>query len=158
MLQTEIAERRRVEDELRASELRFRSVTQSIGDAVISSGSHGSIVFWNSGAAKIFGYGEEEMLGQQLELIIPERFRAMHRMGMARFLAGGEARVIGKTVELVGLRQNGEEFPIELTLSTWKTEEGVFFTGIIRDITERKQTAEAPNAWRTSWKVLTTPS
>ncbi|MFN2475385.1 MAG: PAS domain S-box protein [Chthoniobacterales bacterium] len=141
--QTEVAGRRRAEDELHSSELRFRSVTQSIGDAVISSGSDGSIIFWNSGAAKIFGYSEEEMLGQELELIMPERFRAMHRMGMARFLASGEARVIGKTVELVGLRQDGSEFPIELTLSTWKAEESVFFTGIIRDITERKRTAEA---------------
>jgi PAS domain S-box-containing protein len=142
-LSAEVAERRRVEDELRASELRFRSVTQSIGDAVVSSGSDGSIVLWNSGAAKIFGYREEEMLGQQLELIMPERFRAMHRIGMARVRAGGEARVIGKTVELIGLRQDGNEFPIELTLSTWQTEEGVFFTGIIRDITARKQTEEA---------------
>jgi PAS domain S-box-containing protein len=142
-LRTEVEERRRVEDELRVSELRFRSVTQSIGDGIISSGSDGRIVLWNSGAAKIFGCGEEEMLGQQLELIMPERFRGMHQIETARCLAGGEARVVGKTVELVGLRQDRSEFPIELTLSSWTADEGVFFTGIVRDITARNETAEA---------------
>jgi len=133
----------RAEEEVRASELRFRSVTQSVGDAIISSNGADEIIFWNSGAEKIFGHREDEVLGKSLGIIMPERFRAMHRAGMARFQAGGEARVIGRTVELVGLHKEGGEFPVELTLSTWKTSEGDHFTGIVRDISERKRTEEA---------------
>ncbi|MEP6936676.1 MAG: GAF domain-containing protein, partial [Chthoniobacterales bacterium] len=136
-------ERKRAEEELRNSELRFRSVTQSVGDAIISSNTAGEIIFWNNGAEKLFGYSEDEVLGKHLELIMPDRFRAMHRMGMARFMAGGEARVIGKTVELVGLRKDGNEFPIELALSTWSAGEDKFFTGIIRDISGRKRSEAA---------------
>ncbi len=136
-----LAERRRAEDELRASEVRFRSVTQSVGDAIISAGSDGKIVFWNSAAEKIFGHQESEVLGKPLALIMPPRFREMHRAGMARLQAGAESRVIGQTVELIGLARDGGEFPIELTLSTWSTDEGTYYTGIIRDITERKRAA-----------------
>ncbi len=139
----DITESHRAEEELRASEVRFRSVTQSVGDAIISSGSDGNIIFWNSGAEKIFGQTADEVLGQPLALIMPERFREMHRAGMKRFQSGGEARAIGKTVELIGLAKDGHEFPIDLTLSTWHTAEGAFFTGIIRDITERQGAAKA---------------
>ncbi|MDQ6809610.1 MAG: PAS domain S-box protein, partial [Verrucomicrobiota bacterium] len=135
-------ERRRAEDELRTSEVRFRSVSQSIGDAIISSNTAGEIIFWNAAAEKIFGHNEAEAMGQQLSVIMPERFREMHRAGMKRYVAGGEARVMGKTVELVGLTKEGREFPIELSLSAWKTDEEMFFTGIIRDISARKLAEE----------------
>ena len=138
------------EGKLRASEVRFRSVTQSVGDAIISSNAAGNIIFWNSGAENIFGHREDGVLGQPLAVIMPERFREMHRAGMKRVQAGGEARVIGRTVELVGLAKDGREFPIELTLSTWRTGEGVFYTGIIRDITERKRAEEALQAAKAS--------
>ncbi|MDP9254402.1 MAG: PAS domain S-box protein [Verrucomicrobiota bacterium] len=137
-LQREIAERTAVEDELRTSEARFRSVTQSVGDAIVSADNDGNIIFWNPAAEKIFGYSENEVIGKPLTMMMPERYREMHRAGMARYRAGGEARVINKTVELEGLRKDGTEFPIELTLSAWKTNEGKFYTGILRDITERK--------------------
>ena len=139
----DITESHRAQEELRASEVRFRSVTQSVGDAIISAGSDGNIIFWNGAAENIFGQSADEMLGQPLATIMPERFREMHRAGMKRLQAGGEARVIGRTVELVGLAKDGREFPIELTLSTWSTAEGAFYTGIIRDITERQHGANA---------------
>jgi PAS domain S-box-containing protein len=137
-LQREIAKRTAVEDELRASEAKFRSVTQSVGDAIVSADNDGKITFWNPAAEKIFGYSENDVIGKPLTMMMPERYREMHRAGMARYRAGGEARVINKTVELEGLRKDGSEFPIELTLSAWKTNDGKFFTGILRDITERK--------------------
>jgi len=74
---------------------------------------------------------------------MPERFREAHRQGMARFLATGEARVIGGTAELIGLKRDGTEFSLELSLASWKVEGDTFFTGIMRDITARKQAEKA---------------
>ena len=142
-LRRELEEHRLAEEQLRASEAKFRAVTQSVGDAIISSNAAGEIIFWNSGAEKIFGHTSEEVLGKPLGIIMPERFRAMHRAGMARFQATGETRVIGRTVELIGLGKDGGEFPIELTLSTWTAGASVHFTGIVRDITQRLRAGEA---------------
>src|SRR5260370_10437598 len=82
-------------------------------------------------------------MGQPLTLLMPERCHEPHRQGLARFLRTGEARVIGKTVELAARRKNGSEFPIALALSSWKTREGTFFTAIFSDITERKRAEES---------------
>jgi len=125
--------------ERREAELRFRAVTDSAIDAILSIDTLGQIVAWNRAAEAIFGYSESEMVGRSVETLIPERFREAHRAGMNRVTAGGEGRVIGKTVELAALRRSGEEFPIELSLSTWVVEGQRHYTGIIRDITERKQ-------------------
>src|SRR5438876_8057524 len=91
----------------------------------------------------MFGYTHAEVLGKPLTLIMPERFRDAHQQGFKRHLESGEARVIGQTVELAGRRKDGSEFPLELSLASWGTSEGLFFTGIIRDITERKRAEEA---------------
>ena len=136
-------ELRRADHERRGSELRFRAVTQSIGDAIISANAAGEIIFWNSGAEKIFGRAAAETMGQEFTLVLPERDRAQEREGLARYLDGAESRRLGKTVEMLGLHADGREFPIDLTLSSWKTEEGLFFTGIIRDISERRHAADA---------------
>jgi len=139
----DISERKRVKEALRESEMRFRSVTQSANDAIVSADSKGNIVFWNKGAESAFGYTEEEILGKPLTQLMPEEYRAAHKAGMKRFLATGEARAIGKTVELNGLRKDGTIFPFELSLATWRTTQGTFFTGIFRNIAERKQAEEA---------------
>ena len=83
-LNCELSERAKTQQQIRSSEEKFRSVTQSVGDGIITSNKTGEIIFWNLGAEKIFGYREDEMLGQPLSLIMPERFRAMHTAGMAR--------------------------------------------------------------------------
>jgi len=124
---------------LRESEIRFRSITQSANDAIITANSQGVMISWNIGAEKLFGYQEEEVLGKPLTQLIPERFRESHRIGLARVSLTGESRVIGKTVELAGLRKDSTEFPLELSLASWKMENNVFYSGIIRDISERKQ-------------------
>ena len=128
--------------QLGESEERFRSVTQSANDAIVVADSSGNVISWNKGAQTTFGYREEEVLGQELALLMPERYREAHRKGLERLRTTGEARVIGKTVELDGMRKDGSEFPLELSLDTWTTEKGTFFSGIIRDITERKQAEE----------------
>jgi len=129
--------------ERKQAEQKFRSVTESAIDAIISADHTGEIVSWNSAATRILGYSEDEAVGQRLELIIPERFHDAHRNGMARFTATGEGHVIGTTVELYARRRDGEEVPIELSLSTWTVRDERYYTGIIRDIGERKRAEEA---------------
>ena len=127
---------------LEYSEERFRAAAQSATDAIISIDQHGNVVFWNAAAQTIFGWTVEEMLGKPLERIYPQRFRADHRAGIERVASTGQGRLIGGTTECVGLRRDGSEFPIELSLSKWQTHEGTFFTGIVRDIAERKRVEE----------------
>ncbi|RJR23079.1 MAG: PAS domain S-box protein [Nitrospiraceae bacterium] len=127
---------------LENSEERFRSVAETANDAIISIDSRGSIVLWNRGAEKIFGHTAEEAVGRPLTLIIPDSLRITHTEGLSRVISEGKPKLIGNTVEIVGLRKNGSTFPIELSLAKWKSREGLFFTGIIRDITQRKETEE----------------
>lgn len=124
---------------LRESEARNRAISQTAYDAIITSDSAGHIAGWNRGAQRIFGCTESEVMNQPVTQLIPERYRAQHLAGMDRIGSGAEAHVIGKTVELSGLHQDGSEFPLELSLAKWETTEGWFVTAIIRDITERKQ-------------------
>lgn len=135
----EIAGHKPAEQTLRDSESRFRSVTESANDAIISADSSGKIVSWNSGARTIFGYADEEAIGKPLSILMPERYRAAHEEGMHRVNTTGETHVIGNTIELHGLRKDGSEFPLELSLASWQLDNDTFYSGIIRDITERKQ-------------------
>jgi len=130
---------KRAEQALRESEERFRALTQTAHDAILSVDASARIVSWNRGAQACFGYAAEEVLGRPLTLLIPERYRESHQRGLARFQSTGESRVIGKTVELHGLRKDGSEFPLELSLATWETARGRFYGGIIRDISSRKR-------------------
>jgi PAS domain S-box-containing protein len=126
-------------------EERLHAVAETAIDAIISADSRGNITFWNKGAEKTFGYASGEIIGKPLTLLMPERFRTAHEAGLRRLLTGGEPRVIGKIVELAGLKKDGTEFPIELSLSAWDTREGPHFAGIIRDITERKSAEDRLN-------------
>src|SRR4051794_25085354 len=129
---------------LRESESRFRSVAESATDAIIAADRKGDIISWNRGAELMFGYTEDEMRGKALSILMPERFRPMHDAGIQRVAEGGRAaaRLIGQTVEVVGRRKDGREFPLELSLAMWDTNEDRFFSGIIRDISERKKAEE----------------
>jgi PAS domain S-box-containing protein len=128
------------------SYLQFKSIALSAFEAIVIVDKHSNIVFWNHGAEKIFGFTESEALRMNLIQIMPERFRELHLAGMKRFLDTRKTKVIGTLLELFGLHKNGAEFPIELSISTWETENGFFFGGIIRDTTQRKKTeAELEN-------------
>jgi PAS domain S-box-containing protein len=134
-----IDETRKAEESTRSNEERFRSLTQSANDAIITVDIRGLITGWNYGAEIIFGYKEEKIIGQSLDLIIPEDYFEQHILGMKRIEAGGEKHVIGKTVELKGKKKNGKIFPLELSLSEWEISNVRYFTGIIRDITDRRR-------------------
>jgi two-component system sporulation sensor kinase A len=138
----DISERHKSEKELRDSERRFRSVFQSAKDAIILTDQSLNIISWNKGAQSVFNYTELEMLGQKVNRIIPDRFKEGHRKGVKNYQSTGTSKVIGRTMELYGLRKDGAEIPIELSINTWKTNHRQYYCAIIRDITQRKQAEE----------------
>lgn len=138
----DITELKFTETVLRSSEERFRALAQSAKDAIITATQEGQIVFWNAGARELFGYEECEIAGKLLEMLIPSRYRAAHREGLRRASKTGESRLPGKPLELEALRKDGSEVPIELSLGSYVIGGSRYFTGIIRDITDRKR-AEA---------------
>jgi PAS domain S-box-containing protein len=139
IISRDILARTKAEKSLKESEEKFRSISYSAADAIITADSKGVIVGWNRGAEKIFGFNEHDIIGKNLTTIVPKSLIEQHIEGMNRVQHGGEHRVLGKTVELIGLHKNGTQFPVEISLSEWESSSGKYFSGIIRDITERKQ-------------------
>ncbi len=151
----DITERVEAAQAVRESEERFHSITASAQDAILMLDSEGNISCWNAAAEKIFGYPAQEAMGQPLhDLVAPERFRDAYRKGFGHFKKTGEGPVIGKTLELAGLRKDGTEFPLELSLSAVKRNGLWNAIGIVRDITARKQAEEALHRANRSLKTL----
>ena len=124
---------------LRESEIRFRSVIESAHDAIILTDRHGEIISWNNAARVIFGYTEDEILGRSLSMLFPAGYS--HNFSAESgdpMLTSGLLHRDSKASELYGVRKEGEAFPLEISFSSWETSEGIFYSGIIRDITERK--------------------
>lgn len=134
-LAREIAERYQAES-------RFSALTQLTTEAILSTDSDGYFLTWNNSARAIFGYTADEVVGQPLTMLMPERYREAHQRGLDRVRTTGESLLIGTVLEFSGLRKDGREFPLELTLSTWTTAEGRFYGGIIRDVTDHKRAEE----------------
>lgn len=125
---------------LKASEARNRAVIDSALDAVVAMNHDGLIVGFNPAAERIFGHRGSEVIGRALaDVIIPPELRESHRRGLAHYLATGEGPVLGKRIELTGLRADGSVFPVELSISRMPGAGPPMFTGFLRDITERKQ-------------------
>jgi PAS domain S-box-containing protein len=133
---------RRANDELRASEERFRAITESANDAIISADASGRVVSWNARAEALFGYTPDEAVGMPVARLIPTRYQASHAPYFTQWRIGGPVRAPGQTVELVCLRKDGREFPAEISLSTWSTAQGPHVTATVRDLTARKQLEE----------------
>jgi PAS domain S-box-containing protein len=176
-LKKEFAERRLVEErlgqeerELKRSEIRKAAIVDSALDCIVTIDHEGYIIEFNPAAEHTFGYPREEVLGKHLaEVIIPPSLREKHQQGFARYLATGEAQVLGKRIEMTAVRADGSEFPVELAVTRIPLEGPPSFTGHLRDITERKRAeqelrrsqaflAEAQHLSRTgsfSWRVAT---
>ena len=135
-------EKRDMDVALRESEEKYREVVETSVDGVISIDSQMKVGVWNTGAERIFGYTQEEMIEQSLMKIVPERYKKEKEKGFVEFRKSGLGPVIGKTLELQGVRKDGTEIPVELSVSSRKKNETHIATAIVRDITERKKTED----------------
>jgi len=142
ILAYDVTKRMRMEQELRDSEERFRITTENVRDAFIMiDGEEGKILLWNPAASAMFGYNEDEALGKKMhQLIVPTRYHDAAAAGISKFASTGKGPVVGQTLEVQALRRNGEEFPVELSLSAILLKGKWHAAGVIRDITSRKQT------------------
>jgi len=126
-----------------AEHARAATVVAHARDGIITVTDEGRVQSFNSAAERIFGYEADGVLGRPVTLLVPERYRDAHRRGLETVRTSGAPRHAGKSFELHGLRKDSGEFPMELSVATWKVPEGIFHTAIVRDITERKQAEEA---------------
>lgn len=128
---------------LKRSEARKAAILDSALDCILTIDHEGLITEFNLAAERSFGYRRDEVVGKELaDVIIPPSLREQHRRGFARYLATGDARVLGKRVEMTAMRANGNEFPVELAITRIPTDGPPSFTGYLRDITERKRALE----------------
>jgi PAS domain S-box-containing protein len=136
----DITASKQAEQALRESEQTLRTIGDSAHDAILMMDSNSRIVFWNPAAGEMFGYRAEEALGQDLHgLVAPPQSRPGYQEHVALFHATGKGDFVGKTVELVGRRKDGGEFPLELSLARVSLHDQWYAIGIIRDITERRE-------------------
>ncbi|MBI2832976.1 MAG: PAS domain S-box protein, partial [Acidobacteria bacterium] len=133
-------EARQKSERLEEAYKRFYAVTQSANDGIISTDSEGRIIFLNRAAEAMFGYSDREAAGQPLTILLPDRRRERQGNALTAFASGADSpAALGKTVELQGLRRDGREFPVEITIATWRAGHETFLSAFVRDITMRTQ-------------------
>jgi PAS domain S-box-containing protein len=133
-----LAKSKKTTEELRVSEEKFRGIGASAKDAIIMVDHIGNISYWNEAAEIIFRYRRKDVIGRDLKILVPEKYYEVLDSGFRRFRTTGYAPIVGKTIELSGIRKGGDEIPIEISLSSVKIQNRWNALGIIRDITERK--------------------
>jgi PAS domain S-box-containing protein len=135
-------DRRRTQDQLRESEQRFRLMTEKAQDAIFTIDEQSTITFCNQAVERVFGYARSELLGKPLDVIIPERLREAHRRGIARFLRTRERHIAWTGIELPALHKDGHELLCEISFGEYTSGDQTIFTGLARDVTERKRAFE----------------
>jgi two-component system, LuxR family, sensor kinase FixL len=137
----DISDRKAAELAQRESELRLRSILDTVPDAIIVIDARGTIQSFSSAAERLFGYAEAEVVGTNVNLLMPSPYREAHDLYLGRYLTTGERRIIGIGRVVVGLRRNGETFPMELAVGEFHAAAGRYFTGFVRDLTEQQEAA-----------------
>jgi PAS domain S-box-containing protein len=135
----DIREQKRAEQALRDSEARLKAIVDSAVDGIVTINERGIIESVNPAGQGIFGYGAEELVGQNVKMLMPDPYRSEHDQYLRNYRHTGQRKIIGIGREVVGRRKDGSEFPLDLSVSEVPVGEGRLFTGLIRDITERKQ-------------------
>lgn len=148
----DVTERRQTEEALRRSGANLRGLLDAAADAVVGIDNRGQIVLVNAQTEELFGYRRDELLGQPVEILLPDRLRDTHLLHRNDYHAAPRARAMGAGLDLFGRRKDGSEVPVEISLSPHETDEGIFVTSVIRDVTRRKETEEA---LRQSEKLVT---
>jgi PAS domain S-box-containing protein len=138
----DITERKKAEDALEANEKRLKALVDTAADAIITIDERGTMEAFNPAAERMFGYRRDEVLGRNVNFLMPEPFHGEHDAYIANYLRTGEAKIIGIGREVIGRRKDGRTFPMELAVSEFAHGERRYFTGIVRDITERKRAEE----------------
>jgi PAS domain S-box-containing protein len=141
-LRRELAERKRAEAAMRASDARIRAIVETAVDGIITIDERGTVETVNPAAERMFGYAAAEMIGRNVNALMPDPFRREHDGYLANYLRTGERKIIGLGREVRGLRKDGTVFPADLAVSETLLGDRRIFTGIVRDITDRKQSAE----------------
>jgi len=131
---------------LRRSESHYRAVAEATSDGIITINSQSTILLVNPAAEKIFGYTTKELLGRQLTMLMPEYHRHLHRQGISRYLKTGKRHIEWGAVQLPGLHKSGEEIALEISFLEFVKDGQRFFTGIVRPVVERNQTAQVIGA------------
>lgn len=138
-LAREVARRKNAQELLQESELKFRSVVESAQDGIVTVDSRGKIVAVNRGTELLFGYRRSRLIGRSVTQLIPRPLRTAALFTLKSLAKGEGQQHLKRSIQSVGLHSGGEEFSIEFTLARWRTRSGVFFTGVVRDIRERKE-------------------
>jgi len=146
----DISDRKRLEAELQGriqeaaeAEERVRSVVNHVVDGIVTIDDRGTVTTFNPAAEKIFGYAAKEVIGHNIKMLMPEPYHSQHDGYLANYLRTGQAKIIGIGRAVVGRHKDGSTFPMDLAISTFRMGQDRYFTGIVRDITERKRTEEA---------------
>jgi PAS domain S-box-containing protein len=143
LLQRDISERERAEAALRDSEARLRAVVNTAIDGIITIDERGTVETLNPAAERLFGYAAHEVIGRNVNMLMPPSYQQRHDSFLANYLATGEAKIIGIGREVVGQRKDGTVFPMDLAVSDVRLGDRHMFTGRVHDLTERKQAEEA---------------
>lgn len=141
-MKKEILKCKKTKKALIKSEERFRTFAESATDGIVTTDDKGNILFFNKILEKQFGYSNDELTGQNLTILMPDKFRKRYLKELEDYKISGKHRFLDKTIQTTGLKKDDTIFPFEMSLSVWKYDKTTYFSAIIRDISERKKTEE----------------